>query len=115
MLCLKATMFHIHIVACYVTSLTTLERKDNKRTLTLTCVSVCLRGFRSSIEEVPPSPVSRTSSVSVLEEEEVPEVTEVSSSDDLRPLHTSPDPSFGTEVKNIRLLKWLGNANTPTW
>uniref|UniRef100_A0A673GRQ3 Zinc finger CCCH domain-containing protein 10-like n=1 Tax=Sinocyclocheilus rhinocerous TaxID=307959 RepID=A0A673GRQ3_9TELE len=54
----------------------------------------------SSIEEVPPSPVSRTSSVSVPEEEEVPEVTEVpevSSSDDLRPLHTSPDPSFGAE------------------
>ncbi|XP_016130944.1 extended synaptotagmin-1-like [Sinocyclocheilus grahami] len=54
----------------------------------------------SSFEEVPPSPVSRTSSVSVPEEEEVPEVTEdpeVSSSDDLRPLHTIPDPSFGAE------------------
>lgn len=67
------------------------------------CVCVCLGGFRSSIEEVPPSPVSRTSSVSVPEEEEFPEVTEVSSSDDLRPLHTSPDPSFGTKVRNIRL------------
>ncbi|XP_056316517.1 extended synaptotagmin-1 isoform X1 [Danio aesculapii] len=52
---------------------------------------------KSSIEEVPPSPVSRTSSVSVPEEEEAPEVTQVSSSDDLRPLHTSPDPSFARE------------------
>ncbi|KAF4112569.1 hypothetical protein G5714_007364 [Onychostoma macrolepis] len=61
---------------------------------------------KSSIEEVPPSPVSRTSSVSVPEEEEVPEVTEVpevSSSDDLRPLHTSPDPSFG--VLRLHLLE----------
>uniref|UniRef100_A0A8C1K0H4 Extended synaptotagmin-like protein 1b n=1 Tax=Cyprinus carpio TaxID=7962 RepID=A0A8C1K0H4_CYPCA len=64
---------------------------------------------KSSIEEVPPSPVSRTSSVSVPEEEEVPEVTEVpevSSSDDLRPLHTSPDPSFGAEgVLRLHLLE----------
>ncbi|XP_067316530.1 extended synaptotagmin-1 isoform X2 [Pseudorasbora parva] len=61
---------------------------------------------KSSIEEVPPSPVSRTSSVSVPEEEEVPEVTEVSSSVDLRPLHTSPDPSFGTEgVLRLHLLE----------
>lgn len=58
--------------------------------------------------------------MSVPEEEEVPEVTEVSSSDDLRPLHTSPDPSFGTEVRNIRLkilirlLIWLINAKTST-
>ncbi|XP_016141337.1 extended synaptotagmin-1-like [Sinocyclocheilus grahami] len=63
----------------------------------------------SSIKEVPPSPVSRTSSVSVPEEEEVPEVTEVpevSSSDDLRPLHTSPDPSFGAEgVLRLHLLE----------
>jgi len=50
--------------------------------------------------------------VSVPEEEEFPEVTEVSSSDDLRPLHTSPDPGFGTEVRNIRLMAlliWLIN------
>uniref|UniRef100_A0A9J8DCY8 Extended synaptotagmin-like protein 1b n=1 Tax=Cyprinus carpio carpio TaxID=630221 RepID=A0A9J8DCY8_CYPCA len=64
---------------------------------------------KSSIEEVPPSPVSRTSSVSVPEEEEVPEVTEVpevSNSDDLRPLHTSPDPSFGAEgVLRLHLLE----------
>ncbi|KAG1925808.1 extended synaptotagmin-1, partial [Pimephales promelas] len=61
---------------------------------------------KSSIEEVPPSPVSRTSSVSVPEEEEFPEVTEVSSSDDLRPLHTSPDPCFGTEgVLRLHLLE----------
>ncbi|XP_026121767.1 uncharacterized protein LOC113103459 isoform X2 [Carassius auratus] len=64
---------------------------------------------KSSIEEVPPSPVSRTSSVSVPEEEEVPEVTEVpevSSSDDLRPLHTSPDPSFGAKgVLRLHLLE----------
>ncbi|XP_016352201.1 extended synaptotagmin-1-like [Sinocyclocheilus anshuiensis] len=63
----------------------------------------------SSFEEVPPSPVSRTSSVSVPEEEEVPEVTEdpeVSSSDDLRPLHTIPDPSFGAEgVLRLHLLE----------
>uniref|UniRef100_A0A671SQU8 Extended synaptotagmin-1-like n=1 Tax=Sinocyclocheilus anshuiensis TaxID=1608454 RepID=A0A671SQU8_9TELE len=63
----------------------------------------------SSIKEVPPSPVSRTSPVSVPEEEEVPEVTEVpevSSSDDLRPLHTSPDPSFGAEgVLRLHLLE----------
>ncbi|XP_043097609.1 extended synaptotagmin-1 isoform X1 [Puntigrus tetrazona] len=64
---------------------------------------------KSIIEEVPPSPVSRTSSVSVPEEEdvpEVPEVPEVSSSDDLRPLHTSPDPSFGAEgVLRLHLLE----------
>ncbi|KAL1272374.1 hypothetical protein QQF64_028236 [Cirrhinus molitorella] len=70
---------------------------------------------KSSIEEVPPSPVSRTSSVSVPEEEEVPKVTEVpevpevpevSSSDDLRPLHTSPDLSFGAEgVLRLHLLE----------
>ncbi|KAK9973730.1 hypothetical protein ABG768_024439 [Culter alburnus] len=61
---------------------------------------------KSSIEEVPPSPVSRTSSVSVPEEEEIPEVAEVSSSDDLQPLHTSPDPSFGTEgVLRLHLLE----------
>ncbi|CAM4628625.1 unnamed protein product [Leuciscus chuanchicus] len=61
---------------------------------------------KSSIEEVPPSPVSRTSSVSVPEEEEFPEVPEVSSSDDLRPLHTSPDPSFGTKgVLRLHLLE----------
>uniref|UniRef100_A0A673L4Z0 Extended synaptotagmin-like protein 1b n=1 Tax=Sinocyclocheilus rhinocerous TaxID=307959 RepID=A0A673L4Z0_9TELE len=51
----------------------------------------------------------RTSSVSVPEEEEVPEVTEdpeVSSSDDLRPLHTIPDPSFGAEgVLRLHLLE----------
>uniref|UniRef100_A0A8C1ZVT5 Extended synaptotagmin-like protein 1b n=1 Tax=Cyprinus carpio TaxID=7962 RepID=A0A8C1ZVT5_CYPCA len=29
-------------------------------------------------------------------------VPEVSSSDDLRPLHTSPDPSFGAEVRNLK-------------
>uniref|UniRef100_A0A673L553 Extended synaptotagmin-like protein 1b n=1 Tax=Sinocyclocheilus rhinocerous TaxID=307959 RepID=A0A673L553_9TELE len=50
-----------------------------------------------------------TSSVSVPEEEEVPEVTEdpeVSSSDDLRPLHTIPDPSFGAEgVLRLHLLE----------
>uniref|UniRef100_A0A8C1ZSP9 Extended synaptotagmin-like protein 1b n=1 Tax=Cyprinus carpio TaxID=7962 RepID=A0A8C1ZSP9_CYPCA len=57
---------------------------------------------KSSFEEVPPSPVSRTSSVSVPEKEEVTEVPEVSSSDDLRPLHTSPDPSFGAEVRNLK-------------
>ncbi len=82
------------------------------------CVCVCLGGFRPSIEEVPPSPVSRTSSVSVLEEEDVPEVTEVSSSDDLRPLHTSPDPSCGAEVRNVQmdggLLIWIMNANITT-
>uniref|UniRef100_A0A8C1ZVF0 Extended synaptotagmin-like protein 1b n=1 Tax=Cyprinus carpio TaxID=7962 RepID=A0A8C1ZVF0_CYPCA len=64
---------------------------------------------------VPPSPVSRTSSVSVPEKEEVTEVPEVSSSDDLRPLHTSPDPSFGAEVRNVkmdgRLLIWLIKFN----
>ncbi|XP_026068796.1 extended synaptotagmin-1 isoform X1 [Carassius auratus] len=61
---------------------------------------------KSSFEEVPPSPVSRTSSVSVPEEEEVPKVTDVSRSDDLRPLHTSPDPSFGAEgVLRLHLLE----------
>ncbi|KTG34770.1 hypothetical protein cypCar_00007059 [Cyprinus carpio] len=61
---------------------------------------------KSSFEEVPPSPVSRTSSVSVPEKEEVTEVPEVSSSDDLRPLHTSPDPSFGAEgVLRLHLLE----------
>ncbi|XP_051563285.1 uncharacterized protein LOC127446426 isoform X3 [Myxocyprinus asiaticus] len=55
---------------------------------------------KSSAEVVPESPVTVTSSVSVTEEEssgKVPQVIEVSSSDDLRPLCTSPDPSFGTE------------------
>ncbi|XP_073708690.1 extended synaptotagmin-1-like [Garra rufa] len=64
---------------------------------------------KSSFEEVPPSPVSRTSSVSVPEEVEFPEVTEVpevSSSDDLLPLHTSPDPGFGAEgVFRLHLLE----------
>ncbi|XP_051568880.1 extended synaptotagmin-1 [Myxocyprinus asiaticus] len=64
---------------------------------------------KSSAEVVPESPVTVTSSVSVPEEEssaEVPQVTEVSSSDDLRPLRTSPDPSFGTEgVLRLHLLE----------
>uniref|UniRef100_A0A8C2JYK9 Extended synaptotagmin-like protein 1b n=1 Tax=Cyprinus carpio TaxID=7962 RepID=A0A8C2JYK9_CYPCA len=48
----------------------------------------------------------RTSSVSVPEKEEVTEVPEVSSSDNLRPLHTSPDPSFGAEgVLRLHLLE----------
>ncbi|XP_073726584.1 extended synaptotagmin-1 [Misgurnus anguillicaudatus] len=49
---------------------------------------------KSSDEKVPESPVTVTSSASVPEEEKV---TEVSSVEDLRPLQTSPDPSFGTE------------------
>uniref|UniRef100_A0A8C2JZF1 Extended synaptotagmin-like protein 1b n=1 Tax=Cyprinus carpio TaxID=7962 RepID=A0A8C2JZF1_CYPCA len=60
----------------------------------------------NTVLRVPPSPVSRTSSVSVPEKEEVTEVPEVSSSDNLRPLHTSPDPSFGAEgVLRIHLLE----------
>ncbi|XP_051996700.1 extended synaptotagmin-1-like [Xyrauchen texanus] len=64
---------------------------------------------KSSADVIPESPVTVTSSVSVPEEEssaKVPQVTEVSSSDDLRPLRTSPDPSFGTEgVLRLHLLE----------
>ncbi|XP_056606142.1 extended synaptotagmin-1 isoform X1 [Triplophysa dalaica] len=51
---------------------------------------------KSNVEEVPEPPV--TTPVPVPDEEkEVTDVPEVSSSDDLRPSHTSPDPSFGQE------------------
>ncbi|TRY55276.1 hypothetical protein DNTS_015755 [Danionella cerebrum] len=63
--------------------------------------------LKSSIEEVPPPTLSKMSSVSVPEEENnVPEISEVSTRVNLQPLHTTPDPSFAAQgVLRLHLLE----------